>query len=706
MFLGKTRSLNRKSTELAADPVHLTPIRDLSTSRFNAKWEEVNYERLSHMIAHACYKCYLLKGKLGEGGGEGDGEEVGIKKRSGGNDGEGIDDNEVVGVLDGFSAENSQSLDSQATPAVRPVAQKSNQQQAGLHELQQDKPKPSLANESEVLSFPINILEDDTDNIERALFDFIKSLQEKVRTAEENNEELLSHSIRILDSGGQPQFHELIAIFLSHISGFISVFKLNEELSKHGEVVLYDEGQSISDPYESYYTHEQVICHNLQALQAEASQRDEKEMPNLAFVGTFLDKKDECSETPAMKNKRLHRIITEMLPPDMQNCVITYGGSLKQITFQINAQTPKTEDFGTVDRLKEALLENSRVQPRDLPLRWHGLEVALHVLMEKLNRQVLTRDECKIIANPLKFDPASLKAALDYLHQLNIIAYYDVLPDVIFGSSQVILNKITELVRYSLVLKGKKGLIGAQRDFAQYGIMSLQLLCSSELKKYYIPGLFEAKDLLEVLISQLVVSKVSEEKFIMPCVLEVSSIYPSPPLPEGSIRSSFLLHFSKESPMFGVYCCTISSLMTNAGWKLLMEDGEMQVARNSFTFKVPKGLPGKLVFHDPLSSYLEVILEYPTTVADEHRVPLYREVCNEFFKAITKAMETLHYDVQVPKISFLCPEQSVQCSMMPHLAIVDDSQNYLICSLKPSSVCCCLTEEQKMWLQNASGKSL
>ena len=706
MFLGKTRSLNRKSTELATDPVHLTPIRDLSTSRFNAKWEEVNYERLSHMIAHACYKCYLLKGKLGEGGGEGDGKEVGIKKRSGGNAGEGIDDNEVVGGLDGFSAENSQSLDSQATPALRPVAQKSNQQQAGLHELQQDKPKPSLANESEVLSFPINILEDDTDNIERALFDFIKGLQEKVRTAEENNEELLSHSIRILDSGGQPQFHELIAIFLSHISGFISVFKLNEELSKHGEVVLYDEGQSISDPYESYYTHEQVICHNLQALQAEASQRDEKEMPNLAFVGTFLDKKDECSETPAMKNKRLHRIITEMLPPDMQNCVITYGGSLKQITFQINAQTPKTEDFGTVDRLKEALLENSQVQPRDLPLRWHGLEVALHVLMEKLNRQVLTRDECKIIANPLKFDPASLKAALDYLHQLNIIAYYDVLPDVIFGSSQVILNKITELVRYSLVLKGKKGLIGAQRDFAQYGIMSLQLLCSSELKKHYIPGLFEAKDLLEVLISQLVVSKVGEEKFIMPCVLEVSSIYPSLPLPEGSIRSSFLLHFSKESPMFGVYCCTISSLMTNAGWKLLMEDGEMQVARNSFTFKVPKGLPGKLVFHDPLSSYLEVILEYPATVADEHRVPLYCEVCNELFKAITKAMETLHYDVQVPKISFLCPEQSVQCSMMPHLAIVDDSQNYLICSLKPSSVCCCLTEEQKMWLQNASSKSL
>ena len=400
-----------------------------------------------------------------------------------------------------------------------------------------------------------------------------------------------------------------------------------------------------------------------------------------------------------------------MLPANMQKCVITYGSSLKEVTFQINAGTPKECDYNydRVDRLKKALLENSKVKTRDLPLQWHGLEVALHVLMEKLNRQVLRRHECEIVANNLSFnDPASLNAALDYLNQLNIIAYYDVLPDVIFGSSQVILNKITELVRYSLVLKGKKGLIGDQRDFVQHGIVSFKLLCSSsELNNHYIPGLFEAKDLLKVLISQLVVSEVGEEKFIMPCVLEVSSIYPSPPLPEGSKRSSFILHFSKESPMFGVYCCTISSLMTDAGWKLLTEDWEMQVARNSFTFEIPKDLPGKLIFRDPLSSYLEIILEYPAAVVDEHRRTLYREVCNDFFKAITKAMETLHYDVQVPKISFMCPQHSPQCSAKPpHPAIVDKSQTYLKCSVKPGSVCCRLTEEQKKWLQIASGKLL
>ena len=69
-----------------------------------------------------------------------------------------------------------------------------------------------------------------------------------------------------------------------------------------------------------------------------------------------------------------------------------------------------------------------------------------------------------------------------------------------------------------------------------------------------------------------------------------------------------------------------------------------------------------------------------------------------------KAMETLHYDVQVPEVSYLCPEQSSRCSVIPHPAIADDSQSFLKCSLKPSHVYFPLTEEQKIWLLNTNGE--
>ena len=195
---------------------------------------------------------------------------------------------------------------------------------------------------------------------------------------------------------------------------------------------------------------------------------------------------------------------------------------------------------------------------------------------------------------------------------------------MIFGSSQVILDNITELVTHNLQLKDDTGAMsGPQRKFLHQGIISLQILQSPQLSKHYIKGLFVPNHLLDVLKSKLVVTKVGENEFMMPCVLEVSDILPSPPTPEGSVRSSFLLHFSKKSPMLGIYCCTISYLLTKADWKLLTKDGEVvQVAKNSISFQLPGPTAGKLAFLDPLSSYLEVVVELPFIVACKQFHPL------------------------------------------------------------------------------------
>ena len=698
MFLGTQRDLVRISTPIAAEPLHLTPIRDVSTSRLSVKWEMVDYERLSCMIARTCKELFLGKanGRSAEDDCSGISESVQDTM---------TEDISLTNILFRFL--------SKLGKLFRKSAQTS--QQGESQELQQNGSdllagEPALSLENKVLPDLATTLEVDPENIQEHFSNFLDGLQEKVRNAKEMDEVLLSHSIRIVDSGGQPQFHELIAIFLAHISGILSVFKLNEAFSAHGEVVLYDNGQPVNDPYESYHSHEQVIRHDLQAIQSEAIQSGMEEMPNLAFVGTFLDKQDRCSETPDMKDEQLHSMITEILPPEMQECVITPGGSLKQATFRINARNPEKQDFETVNRLKQALLVHSRVKPRNLPLKWHGYEVALHMLMGKLKRQSLSRKECEFIAYKLGFDLASLNAALNYLRQLNIIAYYDALPDVIFGSSQVVLDKITELVRYSLELKkGHCVAGGAERRFVQQGIISLEFLKSPALSNHYINDLFQPEDLLKVFVSLLIISKVAPNEYIVPSVLEMSSIYPFPPVHKGNMRSSFILRFSKKCPMFGIYCCTVASLISDCGWKLLNEDGEeVQVARNSITFAMPKDwrdFPGSITFLDPLSSYLQVLLELPSDLAYKYRSKLYPEVRNTCLIAVKKAMKTLHYEASLPDVSFLCPEQSSMCSKIPHPALVVNSLNILKCSLKPR-LSHPLTAEQKVWLPKTTGMIL
>jgi hypothetical protein len=87
----------------------------------------------------------------------------------------------------------------------------------------------------------------------------------------------------------------------------------------------------------------------------------------------------------------------------------------------------------------------------------------------------------------------------------------------------------------------------------------------------------------------------------------------------------------------------------------------------------------------------------------KHIQKLYNEIRNAFLVAIKRAMKTLNYKVRAPDVSFLCPVQNVRCSALPHPATVDDSLNYLKCSLKPGSVWDDLTSDQMMWLPVVTG---
>ena len=680
MFLGKQRDLTRVSTPVAEESLHLCPVRDVSTSLLTDQWEHVDIDRQARMVAHTSR--HLRTSESVQRGKPNKSEE----------------NDEQVQRKEAFLAS---SYPEPPPPKKKDFAKMASKFFTGLSNFIK---RSHQAAHTEALA---TTLEDDPDNIEGLFARFKEGLQDIIHDPSQLQDLILYYSIRLLDSGGQPPFHEVVSIVLPAVTGIISVFKLSERLDVHGEVVFFRDGVQANDPYKSYLTNEQVIRHNLLAIQSEASQKGVEEMPCLAFVGTHLDLQDDCTEeSPDHKDERLHSMITEILSKEMQKCVIS-SGSLRHVTFRVNTKTPTEKDYKTAGQLKDALMSQSRVKPKNLPLKWCGFEVALRKMMVQLNRQVLSLQECQFIGSKLGFDTPSLKACLHYLRQLHIVSFYDVLPNVVFASCQVVLDKITELVVYSLELKeGEKVSTGADRKFTQQGILSLEILQSKACSKHY-NKYFTLEGLLEILKSLFIVTEVGPGEYLMPCVLEVSDTFPSALTPKGSVRSSFLLHFSKKSPMLGIYCCTISYLLTKADWKLLTKDGEVvQVARNSISFELPGPTAGKLAFLDPLSSYLEVVVELPRIVACKQSSTLFPQIRDTFITAIQGAMRTLNYEVRTPELSFLCPEQSSQCSPFPHLASVDTSNELLICTRNPGSVCHPLSPHQKMWLPTGNVEQL
>ena len=67
--------------------------------------------------------------------------------------------------------------------------------------------------------------------------------------------------LQIIDSGGQPQFHEILPIFLRRLSFYIFVFRLCDELNSRPVVEFYVDGKAVGTPFPSAQTIEQLLQH-------------------------------------------------------------------------------------------------------------------------------------------------------------------------------------------------------------------------------------------------------------------------------------------------------------------------------------------------------------------------------------------------------------------------------------------------------------
>ena len=502
--------------------------------------------------------------------------------------------------------------------------------------------------------------------------------------------------ISLIDTGGQPQFHEVLPIFMQGTSATMFAIRLDESLSDHPLIEYFDDdGQRVGIPYHSAYTNEQILRHCMTVLQSQASQSQEGLCPNAIFIGTHKDLEDQCPESREEKNLK----ICDMLLPAIQDDIIYCGQDMKELIFPLNAKTPGPQEREFAEEIRRVIVERSQVKPKQIPLQWYALELALQKLMLELGRGVFSKVECLAVARRYLFDDESFEEALKYLDNLNILFYYkDVLPDIIFCDSQVLLEKITELVEHIHRLKTDpshyKAVEGKLRQFRDQGIVTLELLRKPEFSKHYVPGVFGPVQLLKLFTKLLIVSQITEEEYLMPCLLPVTE---EPTL--SNVVPPLVFYFP-DSVLVGVFCALMAYLLSQAKWKLLFQfDGHsrspVKVSRNTFQFTVPGDLPGRVVLTDSFSSYLQVSVQLPKNAPAD----LYSTVCPQIRKTIMaglhKACHTLHYDC-IFQDAFFCCRHSLS-TPIPHAAIVDSSRTLMTCTLNPAEVCSILEEQHLLW---------
>ena len=488
--------------------------------------------------------------------------------------------------------------------------------------------------------------------------------------------------INFIDSGGQPQFHELLPAFIQNTTVTMIVLKLSERLDQQPMIEYYEEGKRCGDPQLCRLRNDQILQRCIQMIHSHPS--SEGNLSHMMFVATHRDLEAECSETRADKNKRL----LEMFTPYFLDQLIYYR-PFNEVIFPINAKNPTEEDLEVASKICEQISKFAP-NPYKIPVGWFLLEHDIRMLAKK---GMISLQECRDIATRLKITNEGLDAALNYLNELNILLYYpSLLPGVIFAEAQTLLNKLTELVAYSYKLRQghvKEPLTGEWKRFQDEGIVTFQMLQHERFSSHYIPGLFTPTHLLELFKGLLIFAPLTANEYFMPCLLPVLAAE-SITRPRSSI-APLLVHFPSKCAQNGVFCALVVHLLTACKWELQTKGNNLAcVSRNCIQFKLP-GKPATTTLIDSFS-FFEVHLNTRSRIIPS-------QVRKEVFNGLENAYCKLKYNNSKPKEGFFC-----ECdSSTPHAATryIEDEDGYLVCS-ETSSDCGPLRKEHEVWFRDQS----
>ena len=497
--------------------------------------------------------------------------------------------------------------------------------------------------------------------------------------------------IQMIDAGGQPQFHEILPVFLRNLTFYVFVFWLCDDLAKHPVVEFYVDGKPVGSSFTSAQSIEQLLQHCVRCIHSHRSSTgSESECPQIMVIGTHVDQEKKSSETRDEKNRKILKILS----PLDQKQIVYHNLSEKKVLFALNAMARGNIEEISVKQIREALLSEGSMKPVDIPSRWFALEILLEEMTQALKRGVLSKEDCITAAiEKLHFEEDAVDAALQYLNQVSAILYYPkILPNAVFADPQVLLDKVSELVFKSAEiekLSKERALTGDWIKFHEFGLVTIKFLSREVFSKHYVPGLFEVDDLVLLFKKLLIFATFSKSEYFVPALLHHLD---SKAVDHHRVSSipCLVLQFPGGGPRQGIFCALLCWLVTPendspAPWSISVDEVGSPVClyRNCIQFDIPDSL-STVTLIDTYTHF-----EVHADISEEF--PVIRKAID---KGLHKAALNLGYFNSSPSPALLCPCGRGEA----HVAEIVKF-TYWKCSLKnEAKKFDKLTPDQRLWL--------
>ena len=345
-------------------------------------------------------------------------------------------------------------------------------------------------------------------------------------------------TLYLTDSGGQPEFQQLLPVLVMGPSIFFLVFRLDVDLDKFYRVEYMDStGKSIV-PYMSSCTGLDTILQSLSSVASCGSytrmegDKQVQTKPRVFLVGTFKDKVSEEQITAI--DMRLQEVIKEH---DKDRIVRYADSSQSRLIFTINNHSPDETD---IMRIREAVqrLGTDPLTKGDYEITTPYPWLIFGIFIRQFEAPILSYERCLTIAQQCGIDTREeLNEALSFLHRhVGVIQYFPTedLHDIVIKDPQYIFDKISSLIVETFTFEKMPGVHHIPDDFTKKGIFHSDVFVkiaetSSELMT---PAKF-----LSLLKHLLIVVPLEEEDTSQPSL----SSNTTPPLSSGDTTPPLLL---------------------------------------------------------------------------------------------------------------------------------------------------------------------
>ena len=486
-----------------------------------------------------------------------------------------------------------------------------------------------------------------------------ESIKKKLVDAKISSKMFNSHWHHYVDSGGQPQFLDVLPLLYRSPSHFIVVIRMTEGLDDRPKVRFYNQGDDVYKlPDNLVLTNREMIVRTCQIAQSIAKATSGKFVPRVFVMGTHKDKLGFWSRHIRKMNKELAPIYK--LYSDVMICK-----SPEEFIFPINAMSKGKERQQYTEEIQQHIRSATEKCGKavDVPLKW----LTLHLEIDK-GEGVVRMSECYEVGRKLGMREDRVHLALDFLNQAALILYYpkDV-PDLVLTKMDPFTSRLSLLIKASFI-PPDNGPTKGSIELREKGVFNKGFL--KRVFKGIEDHLISDEEFLKLLESLKVAVHIGGDEYFLPSALSLEcpkkgSSFKNGPVPLALLWGDLIL---PHGFFLTVAVELLQKSRSRDSYEFQLRTDKPQWRGEIQVSEVKRKIPGVVKLGDR-KRWIQVSYSSASTYC-----PLVHQLVHS---ATQRAIERFHHTgIGSPTIGYVCP----LCKEKDHYCYLSADQHFVTCS--------------------------